>query len=97
MAGFLFRLETADGEPASPSTLQAAVPNWNEGECIYLGPGRSEWSAGETTTPINRRCSSSRRWPNERLGGSVLPLGELGRLSRLSVDTRRGPANRRAA
>jgi hypothetical protein len=38
MASFLFRLETADGEPASPSTLQAAVPNWNEGECIYLGP-----------------------------------------------------------
>jgi hypothetical protein len=28
MAGFLFRLETADGAPADPSTLQSAVPNW---------------------------------------------------------------------
>jgi hypothetical protein len=36
MAGFLFRLETAEGEPANPS-LQAAVPNWGVGDCIYLG------------------------------------------------------------
>jgi hypothetical protein len=36
MAGFLFRLETGDGEPASPPTLEAAVPNWREGDCIYL-------------------------------------------------------------
>ncbi len=35
--GFLFRLETADGEPADPPTLEAAVPNWREGDCIYLG------------------------------------------------------------
>ena len=26
MAGFLFRLETVDGSPAEPSTLEAAVP-----------------------------------------------------------------------
>ena len=31
MAGFLFRLETADGAPADPSTLSAAVPNWRAG------------------------------------------------------------------
>jgi len=37
MAGFLFRLETRDGSPAEPSTLSAAVPNWNEGDSVYLG------------------------------------------------------------
>jgi hypothetical protein len=37
MAGFRFRLETAEGEPANPSTLEAAVPNWRESDCIYLG------------------------------------------------------------
>jgi hypothetical protein len=38
MAGFLFRLETADGEPAEPSTLTSAVPNWRPGDTIPLGP-----------------------------------------------------------
>jgi len=37
MAGFLFRLETVDGEPANPPTLSAVVPNWGVGERIYLG------------------------------------------------------------
>jgi hypothetical protein len=37
MAGFLFRLHTADGEPADPPTLEAAVPNWDVGDCVYLG------------------------------------------------------------
>jgi hypothetical protein len=37
MAGFLFRLETAEGVPADPSTLEAAVPNWNPGDQIYFG------------------------------------------------------------
>jgi hypothetical protein len=37
MAGFLFRLETADGSPASPSTLESAVPNWAAGDVISLG------------------------------------------------------------
>ena len=37
MAGFLFRLETADGAPAEPPTLSAAVPNWAEGDMIHLG------------------------------------------------------------
>lgn len=35
MAGFLFRLETADGEPADPPTLSAAVPNWGVGDRIH--------------------------------------------------------------
>jgi hypothetical protein len=36
MAGFLFRLETADGEPVNPSTLEAVVANWNSGDCTYF-------------------------------------------------------------
>jgi hypothetical protein len=37
MAGFLFRLETTDGVPAEPPTLEAAIPNWGVGDRIYLG------------------------------------------------------------
>jgi hypothetical protein len=37
MAGFLFRLETADGAPADPPTLNAAVPNWRVGDTIHFG------------------------------------------------------------
>ena len=37
MAGFLFRLETAEGAPADPSTLTSAVPNWGPGDTIHLG------------------------------------------------------------
>ena len=37
MAGFLFRLEMADGTPAEPSTLSSAVPNWGPGETIHFG------------------------------------------------------------
>jgi hypothetical protein len=37
MAGFPFRLETVEGEPAKPPTLSAAVPNWQPGDTIPLG------------------------------------------------------------
>jgi hypothetical protein len=37
LAGFLFRLETADGTPPEPPTLNAAVPNWRAGDTIHLG------------------------------------------------------------
>jgi hypothetical protein len=37
LAGFLFRLETADGRPAEPPTLSSAISNWSAGDCIYLG------------------------------------------------------------
>jgi hypothetical protein len=37
MAGFLFRLETADGAPAEPSSLNSAVPSWRPGDTIPLG------------------------------------------------------------
>jgi hypothetical protein len=41
MAGFLFRLETADGAPAEPPTLTSAVPNWSPGDTIPLGGSRT--------------------------------------------------------
>jgi hypothetical protein len=37
IAGFLFKLETADGGAAEPSTLSSAVPNWHVGDTIPLG------------------------------------------------------------
>jgi hypothetical protein len=37
MAGFLFRLELADGAPAEPSTIQVAVPAMRVGDCVPLG------------------------------------------------------------
>ena len=37
MAGFLFRLETADGVAADPPQLESAVHNWKAGDSIYLG------------------------------------------------------------
>jgi hypothetical protein len=36
MAGFLFRLETTEGELANPPTLSAAVPDWRPGDTIHL-------------------------------------------------------------
>jgi hypothetical protein len=37
MAGFLFRLETAEGAVADPATLESAVPNWTAGDTIHVG------------------------------------------------------------
>jgi len=37
MAGFLFRLETLEGEPAEPRELSSAVPNWAPGHEIHFG------------------------------------------------------------
>src|SRR5215218_1090577 len=37
MVGFLFRLETIEGEPAEPPTVSVAVPNWRPGDTIHLG------------------------------------------------------------
>jgi hypothetical protein len=37
MAGFLFKLERADGTPAEPSSFSSAVPNWAPGETIHFG------------------------------------------------------------
>ena len=37
MAGFLFRLETADGRAADPPKLESAIHNWRPGDSISLG------------------------------------------------------------
>jgi hypothetical protein len=37
---FTFKLEHPDGTPADPPTLKSAVPNWQIGDRIPLGPGR---------------------------------------------------------
>jgi hypothetical protein len=37
MAGFRFRLETVEGQPADPPTFSAAVPTWSLGDTIHLG------------------------------------------------------------
>jgi hypothetical protein len=37
MAGFLFKLETLEGEPAEPTELSCAIPNWRPGDTIHLG------------------------------------------------------------
>ena len=37
MAGFLFRLETADGAPAEPRQLESVVSRWDAGDTIHLG------------------------------------------------------------
>jgi hypothetical protein len=37
MAGFLFKIERADGTPAEPSSFSSAVANWTPGETIHFG------------------------------------------------------------
>jgi len=37
VGGFLFRLETPEGVPADPPTLEAAVPDWRSGHSIHFG------------------------------------------------------------
>ena len=36
MAGFLFRLETADGAAADPYAVSVAVPDWPVGSQIHV-------------------------------------------------------------
>jgi hypothetical protein len=38
---FQFRLGHDDGTPADPATLKTAVPNWQAGDTIPLGKGRT--------------------------------------------------------
>jgi hypothetical protein len=35
---FQFRLEPANGEPAAPPTVTAAVPNWRPGDRACVSP-----------------------------------------------------------
>jgi hypothetical protein len=41
MAGFLFKLETADGAPAEPPQFRSAIPGWGAGDAFPLGAGRT--------------------------------------------------------
>jgi hypothetical protein len=38
---FTYRLEKEGGSPADPPVLQTAVPTWQAGDTIPLGPGRT--------------------------------------------------------
>jgi hypothetical protein len=38
---FMFRLENEDGTPAEPPIFKTPVPNWQAGDRIPLGRGRS--------------------------------------------------------
>ena len=35
---FTFKLEPPDGTPADPATLRSAVPSWQVGDQIPMGP-----------------------------------------------------------
>jgi hypothetical protein len=37
---FTFKLEHPDGTSADPPTLRSAVPNWEIGDHIPMGPGK---------------------------------------------------------
>ena len=59
---FLFRLETAEGVPADPSTLEAAVPDWRPGHLIHFGRNKTFRVVGtRTTTQTSLRCWSWRK------------------------------------
>jgi hypothetical protein len=66
MAGFLFRLETVEGESAEPPTQSSAVPDWKPGHTIHIGTRTLTSWAVETTTPISHLCWS---WRATSLGG----------------------------
>jgi hypothetical protein len=55
MAGFLFRLETADGAAADPPTMTVARPDWPVGSQIYFG--------GRTLRVIGRRDEDADQAP----------------------------------
>jgi hypothetical protein len=63
VAGFMFRLETRDGEPAQPSTLSAAVPDWRIGSRICLGASHA---AGCRPTRRGRRPTAGAGGPPSR-------------------------------
>jgi hypothetical protein len=67
MAGFLFRLESADGAPAYSPTLSAAVPDCPDGSMIYLG--------GRTLRVISRRDEEADRPPVLVVEGNEPPAG----------------------
>lgn len=41
MSAFAFRLEQVDGTPANPPMVKVSVPNWQPGDTISFGRGRT--------------------------------------------------------
>jgi len=68
-AGFLFRLETVEGEPADPPTLSAAVPDWRAG--AHDPPGSQD--------------ASSRRQAGRRRGQPACTCRRAGLTAELNV------------
>jgi hypothetical protein len=56
MAGFLFKLEMADGKPGGAAVAQQRVPNRAPGHTIHFGHKTCVWLTCETTMPTRRRC-----------------------------------------
>jgi hypothetical protein len=80
MAGFLYRLENADGAAADPPTLASAVPNWAQGDTIPFGQrtlrviGKRDGDADQPPCWCWRRLRD--RWaapPLSTEGGGVRP------------------------
>jgi hypothetical protein len=66
MAGFLFKLETADGKPAEPSTLSSAVPKWGVRVTRSTSATRNcGLLPCETTMQTRHRCWSLRTQVDE--------------------------------
>src|SRR5689334_9726291 len=64
-AGFLFKLETLEGEPADPRELNRALPNCAPGHTTHFGH-KTTSVVGVRDVDARRRCWSSRTWPDER-------------------------------
>ena len=67
MAGFLFRLERADGTPAELPTLHSAVPNWRAGDTIPFGYKTLRVVGVRDDDADQAPVRSSRTWPDKRL------------------------------
>jgi hypothetical protein len=50
---FMFNLETTDGTPADPASLQTVAPQWRPGDMIPLGPGRALSVVGVRVTDVD--------------------------------------------
>lgn len=70
MGGFLFRLETVEGEPAEPPTLSAGFSNWKPGDCIYFGH--------RTLRVVGRRDDEADQPARADRGGRGVALAALG-------------------
>jgi len=72
MAGFLFRLETVDGEPAEPPTLSSAVPDWKPSENKFKCPCHG---SGYDSEGVNFEGPAPR--PMDRAKVEIAPDGQI--------------------